>query len=419
MFFCPKDTAVKGERFMLSTLMSGYAFDAAEPAVKWLTVAIAAALVLSGVIIGLLAHFKVISGKTAVKFAKYGALSFAAYALVAGILMLVLQLVKRTDPNYLEDKWLNADVINFVLIPLIVLFAALLASGAALFAVGKTKKSILPLLVKILGCVCLAGVIAAGVTIGIYYSRHIANDGYYSEYTNQIALYVSAAVLAVGAITAALVLGRKDKSHFDSRSIALAGICIALSFGLSYVKLWEMPQGGSVTLVSLLPIMIYAYAYGPKKGLLIGLIYGIMQAMQDPYIIHPAQFLLDYPVAFCFVAFAGAFAKIKALKFPQVRFLLGAILVAALRFAAHLLSGVFAFGATASDEGFSGLGGFFAYSAAYNSFVFADMALVIAAGAAVLSSKTFVKVLENYQKPAKTVEPVAEQPNNNDVSEEN
>ncbi|MBR2384770.1 MAG: energy-coupled thiamine transporter ThiT, partial [Clostridia bacterium] len=70
-------------------------------------------------------------------------------------------------------------------------------------------------------------------------------------------------------------------------------MCVALSFALSYIKLFEMPQGGSVTLFSMLPIMLFSYIYGMKKGLLVGVIYGLLQAVQDPYIIHPAQFLLD------------------------------------------------------------------------------------------------------------------------------
>lgn len=105
-----------------------------------------------------------------------------------------------------------------------------------------------------------------------------------------------------------------------------------------------MSQGGSVTAASLLPLMIYSYMFGVKKGIFAGFIYGVLQAIQDPWLIHPAQFLLDYPVAFACIGIAGLFAKTEKLaKLPQVQFGLGAIAASALRFLCHILSGVFAF----------------------------------------------------------------------------
>ena len=209
---------------------------------------------------------------------------------------------------------------------------------------------------------------------------------------NSPALYISTVLLVAAAIAIAFVIDRKDKSGFDTRSIAFAGISVALSFTLSYVKLWEMPQGGSVTLASMLPIMIFAYVYGAKKGILIGFIYGLLQAVQDPYIIHPAQFFLDYPVAFGLIGFAGALRNVKALdKIPQVKFALSALIGATLRFAAHVLSGVFAFGAYAGDQNF------LLYSLAYNSFVFVDLAIVIVVGAILFSSKGFVTEMNRFR----------------------
>ena len=166
----------------------------------------------------------------------------------------------------------------------------------------------------------------------------------------------------------------------------MAGITVAMSFGLSYIKLWEMPQGGSVTLMSLLPIMIFSYVYGTKKGVFVCFIYGVLQAIQDPWIIHPAQFLLDYPIAFAFIGLSGAFAKIKKLEnLPQVSFLLGGILASVLRFLSHFLSGVFAFPSADMSP--------YIFSLAYNSFVFVDIAIVLIAGAIVFSSKAFMKEL--------------------------
>lgn len=387
---------------MLSNLLATYAIDKAEPVILWLTIAVVATLLVAGIIVYAVMHAT--KKETAVKILKYLLLGFVFYALVGGIVMLVLQLCKYMDYEYLDAKWVSRDIIPYVLVPLLVFFGVILLGSVGLFTVYKFKRSLFKPLTVALGVIIIVGVIVCGITIGTFYFNHIAEDGYYNgnelsgtdikAHVDQLALYLSAAGLVIAAVAGAFILGRKDKTEFDSRCISLAGITIAMSFVLSYVKMWEMPQGGSITLVSLLPIMIFAYIYGPKKGVLVGFIYGIMQAMQDAYIIHPAQFFLDYPIAFAMVGFAGIFKNITALnKVPQVKFVLGAIVAGALRFISHVLSGVFAFGAYAIDAGQSN---FWTYSLAYNSFVFVDIALVIVAGAIVLSSKAFVRQLDHY-----------------------
>ena len=128
-----------------------------------------------------------------------------------------------------------------------------------------------------------------------------------------------------------------------------------------------------------------------KKGLLVGVVYGLLQAVQDPYIIHPAQFLLDYPLAFSLTGFAGILTYTKVLdKSPQVKFSFSVIIGGTFRFISHLLAGTFAFGAYSLESGLSP----FIYSLAYNTYVFVDIALVLIVGIAVFSSKTFKKEVE-------------------------
>ena len=176
---------------------------------------------------------------------------------------------------------------------------------------------------------------------------------------------------------------------------SFAAVCIAMSFALSYLKVVEMPQGGSITIASLLPLMIYSYMFGTKKGVLAGFIYGILQAFQDTYILHPAQFLLDYPVAFSAIGLAGMFARVDALRFPQVKFLLGAIVAAAGRFLSHFLSGIFAFGTFATIEPV------WLYSLIYQAgYVLPDIAIAIVLGVIVFSSKSFLSVVNRYAAPS-------------------
>lgn len=372
----------------LNSLLADYAFDKVEPVLGWVTVGIVAAVLVIALVLFALRN------KFAAKFAKYAGIGTVLYLLCVGIVMLALQLAKRMNSGYLDDKWLNHDVIPFVIVPLLALFGFALLAGIALFALSLARnKKAFKVLAIISSIVIIAGMVVSFILIAVYYSRHIAEDGYYnsdSSKVNQIALYAGAGALAVLAVVFALVGGRNDKSPLDSRCIALAGICIGMSFALSYVKLFELPQGGSVTFASLLPLMIFAYIYGPKKGVLAAFIYGLMQAMQDPYIIHPAQFLLDYPIAFAFIGIAGLFANCKGIALPQLRFALGAVAAGVFRFASHVLSGVFAFGVNAGTQNV------WLYSMAYNSFVFVDIAIVIVLGVFVFSSKAFLRETKKY-----------------------
>jgi thiamine transporter len=403
---------------MFNTLLASF-YDDAEPIVMWLTIAIVCALVLVGV--ALFVTYLILKGmkkdnsenvkKVLAPYTKYAFIGFVFYALVIGIIMVAANLAKRTDSAYLDKNYLDSDVIGYVLVPLIVAMAVALLCGIAAFVLSKKlqNKKLYNTICIVLGVVVLAAIVSALVTIGIYYGNHIKNDNYYDgEYgsVDQLVLYICAAALIVIAIGAAFILDRKNKTTFDSHCIALAGITVALSFALSYIKLWEMPQGGSVTFASLLPIMLFAYIYGPKKGVLVGCVYGLLQAIQDPYIIHPAQFLLDYPIAFAMIGFTGVFANVKALdKLPQVKFACGAILAVALRFVAHVLSGVFAFNAYALDAGQNA----WIYSLAYNSFAFVDLVFDVVAGVLLFSSKAFLRQIKNFAAVKSTDEVVTEE----------
>ncbi len=370
---------------MFFNLLAVYSIDKFEPIAKWLTIALASALVLS-VIIAFL-----VKRESFVKVAKVGFAFFFVYSLIVGLIMLILEILKKYNLEYLESKWVDQKVLTMVLIPLLVTVFSILVSAVIIFLLTKKKSSALKKATLVCSVICLTLLAVSLVLTAIYYSTVIKGDGYYtdSEYgrLNSVALYLLAGIFAVCAIIIAFLLARKDDKPLDTHAIALAGICVSLSFALSYIKLWDMPFGGSITLVSWLPIALFSYLYGTKKGLLIGFLYGVLQSIQDPYIIHPAQFIIDYPLAFSMVGFAGSLKYLKVFdKIPQLKFSLSCLIAGSLRFFCHVLSGVFAFGAYAMDAGISN---FWAYSLAYNSYVFIDIALVIVAGAILLSSKSF------------------------------
>jgi thiamine transporter len=367
----------------LSSLLSAYAVEQFEPFAKWISVGVIALLLIVGAVIFFIK--KPIFGK----FVKYAFFGVFLYLLALAVVFFALDIAKNYSDSYAEENWLDKQtLVKFVLVPLLVLACVCLISLAAFGIVSKfatTKKRLVGIIGGTLSALAL---ISACVCIALYYNEKIANDGYYNSDTasvKQLALYI----LSVVCILAIVGLSLLDKKRFSftSRSVAYAGVCVAMSFALSYIKLWDMPAGGSVTLVSLLPVMVYSYIFGAKKGVFVGFVYGVLQSVQDPWIIHPAQFFLDYPIAFSCVGLAGLFRRLP-IKLPQVKFGLGAILAGAFRFICHTISGVFAFEAYA--EGQNTL----AYSLVYNSYVFIDIALIIVVGAVLFSSRAFVKTVE-------------------------
>lgn len=181
-----------------------------------------------------------------------------------------------------------------------------------------------------------------------------------------------------------VILGKDDGTATPSKSLSFAGVCIALSFALSYIKLFSLPQGGSITLASMLPLIIYAYVFGARKGLFAGVIYGLMQCLQSPQIYEPMQVLLDYPVAFGAIGLAGIAKNIKFLKTPLAKFIFGASIACVGRYVAHFLSGYYVFSSWAM-EGYSAVG----WSLVYNLFIIAELAIILVVGCFLFSSKAF------------------------------
>ena len=91
--------------------------------------------------------------------------------------------------------------------------------------------------------------------------------------------------------------------------LSFGALSVALSFVLSCIRLYRMPQGGSVTPASMLPIMLFSAAYGVGPGLLTGLVYGVLQYLQGGWFLNVWQFALDYLLAFAALGLAGLSRK--------------------------------------------------------------------------------------------------------------
>lgn len=100
------------------------------------------------------------------------------------------------------------------------------------------------------------------------------------------------------------------------------------------IKLPSLPNGGSVTLFSMLIVCLVGYWYGPTTGLIAAFAYGILQFITGPYVVHPAQVLLDYPLAFGALGLSGFFYQKKH------GLMIGYIVGVTGRFAMHMVSGL-------------------------------------------------------------------------------
>lgn len=351
----------------------GTPFDAIRAVLFWVSVLYIA--------VGLILFFA-IRGEGRKKFLRVGGIVTVIYTAALCLVFLVLA--------FIED-----GIKPILFYPILVLIAVVAAGGVVLFF-NRSKAALIAV-----GCAAGAALIATFVCMGVNYADGSAlEDNWLTEdQVNTVALYVSAVVLALVIIGAAFLFGRKDKTGWNSRSLAFAAVCIAMSFALSYLKVVEMPQGGSITIASMLPLMIFSYMFGTRKGVFAGFIYGILQAFQDTYILHPAQFLLDYPLAFAAIGLAGMFAHTDSLRYPQLKFTLGAIVAVVGRFLSAYLSGVFAFGAFAAEGRPAWLHSLI-YQATYLPI---ELVIVVAAGCIVLSSKAFLKEMERIASPAKPV----------------
>lgn len=132
-------------------------------------------------------------------------------------------------------------------------------------------------------------------------------------------------------------------SVYTVKKLVFSAMGIALAAVTSYIKILEMPMGGSVTLLSMLFICLIGYWFGSKYGILTGVAYGILQFVMDPYMLSIPQVLFDYPFAFGALGLSGLFCNQKyGLQLGYITGVFG-------RFVFSLLSGVLFFASYAPD----------------------------------------------------------------------
>ena len=335
---------------------------------------------------------------------------FLALAIV-GIGAIVGIILKKTKPEKLKDflKIMTGVIIGYAVAvvvlmsyikmqdttlepllfyPILATLSTVILSALALLISSPFGKKATNVTLSVCGALLLGCFIALMVCMSKQYD--LVGSDY--EHASTLGLTISAVVVMAILALAVVFSGKKETNN--TRALVYGAVAVALSFALSYAKLFRMPQGGSITFASVLPLMIYCAMFGTRRGVLVCLVYGTLQALQDPYILHPMQFLLDYPLAYGLVGISGFFYEKKLFKSNRiVNFILGGVVAVGLRYACHVCSGVFAFADYFywDSELMSTYATAATYSLAYNSSVFVDMAIALLCGVVMLSSKSFVK----------------------------
>ena len=125
-----------------------------------------------------------------------------------------------------------------------------------------------------------------------------------------------------------------SKSHLRIRMLCESALMVAMAQILSYVKLAQAPNGGSIT-PAMFPILLFAIRWGLRPGLMAGFLFGLLQLIFDGACAWGWQsMLLDYLVAFAPLGMAGVF------KNKPWGLFVGTAVGCAGRFAVHYISGV-------------------------------------------------------------------------------
>ena len=163
------------------------------------------------------------------------------------------------------------------------------------------------------------------------------------------------------------------KRRLYTRMLCEGAIMVALALVLNQLKIFRLPNGGSITL-EMLPIFFFAVRWGVGPGLLAGFAFGLLQMFIDGAVAWGWQsLLLDYLVAFTPLGLAGLF------KGKDWGIFAGTVLGSVVRFIVHFISGITIYAIVAPTELFNmTFTSPWMYSLAYNgSYMAIDMALCL------------------------------------------
>ena len=116
--------------------------------------------------------------------------------------------------------------------------------------------------------------------------------------------------MAAAGLIFIIISGRLfKKANFSIRAMSYASLSLGLAFILSNFPVYRLPQGGSITPLSMFFVVYVGFLFGPAIGVIGGITFGLLRLAVNPFAIHPLQILLDYPLAFGMLGLSGLFWK--------------------------------------------------------------------------------------------------------------
>ena len=195
----------------------------------------------------------------------------------------------------------------------------------------------------------------------------------------------SGAILLVSVLLIFLYLKELKRTNLELRRMMVTAVFVAISFILYNIQFIKYPQGGGISLFPMLPILLISILYGKGIGLTAGLLLGILKIFNGFFVVHPAQFLLDYVFSTMALGLACIYGTDK-----KYKIFLGCLTAVALSVGINILSGVVYFGQYA-PEGTN----VFVYSAIYNLMFVIRVAGDIVAASQAVPIDTLRKALKN------------------------
>lgn len=104
---------------------------------------------------------------------------------------------------------------------------------------------------------------------------------------------------------------RKDEKIFSTKALTYSAILLALGISANQIKIFSLPQGGSMTLFSMIFIVFIGYMFGLRVGLIAGISFGLLNLLIKPEVYTPVQAIIDYILAFGALGLSGFFANKK------------------------------------------------------------------------------------------------------------
>jgi len=180
---------------------------------------------------------------------------------------------------------------------------------------------------------------------------------------------------------------RKTNIH----ALVECALMIAIGTVLALIKIYELPFGGSVTLVSMLPFVLVSFRWGTKWGLLTGFANALLQMLMG-FSAPPAGtvlafigvIMLDYVLAFTLLGIAGAFSNLTSKR--PLNIAIGTAAVCVIRFLCSFFSGVLLWGSYQSYYEWADGMSVWLYSFIYNGSYMLPELVITTAVAAVLSA---------------------------------